>query len=79
MSGKDIYEENKRLRSENDLIREQRDNDRLKREQKFDAGLDLLSDALSSFFTGKAQIIVTSGNNPEDQVIYFQMTRGETP
>lgn len=73
MSGKDIYEENKRLRAENDLLREQQENARLRREKAADDCAELAIRAVNAFIAGKASIVTTSGNDPETRIIYFQM------
>jgi hypothetical protein len=68
MSGKDIYEENRRLKDQVENLREQvadlRDHNRNE--------ANWMTAAFLSFLGGDAALVVTDGNDPGSKVIYFQ-------
>jgi phage terminase Nu1 subunit (DNA packaging protein) len=66
--GKDIYEENKRIRAENDLLRAQADNKRLKREAAADAMGELAIASIHRFLAGMAAFHVTVCGQPTYEI-----------
>ena len=66
--GKDIYEENKRIRAENDLLREQAANRRLHREAAMDAMADIAITSIHRFFVGGAALHITVCGQPTYEV-----------
>lgn len=72
--GKQLYDQRKRLKMENDIRMEQSFLDRQKREAEADALVDLGMKALRQFLDGKASLVITGGNREGEQVVYFQMS-----
>lgn len=69
--GHHLYEENKRLKAENDGLRQQlRESGRLADEDQIDV---LAREALKQILTGKAMLVTTAGNVPGDRLTYFQL------
>lgn len=71
--GKQLYDERKRIKMENDIRMEQSHNDRLRREALADEIVELAMKAARDFLSGKAAIIVTPGHEAGAKVISFQM------
>jgi regulator of replication initiation timing len=65
---KDQYEENKRLRAENDALRDQAVNNRLKREAATDAMADLAIASIHRFLAGMAAFHVTVCGQPTYEI-----------
>lgn len=56
--GKDRYEERRRLENENVILREQKENRRLKNEAHLEEGAVIVMDGLRGFFDGTARLFV---------------------
>ena len=54
--GDPIYDEKRKLQRENELLRERQENDRLTKEARFEAHMEIISQGLADFFSGKAHI-----------------------
>lgn len=59
--GKDRYEERRRLENENSLLREQRENRRLKNDAELEAGALAIAKGLCNFFEGPGCLVVEAG------------------
>ena len=54
--GDPLYDEKRKLQRENELLRERKENDRLKKELRFEERMEVISQGLAAFFAGKACI-----------------------
>ena len=61
--GKDQYDERRRLERENELLREQRTNERHKRDLAADETADLFMAGLKDFLEGKACLVTRPGDD----------------
>lgn len=59
---KNLYDENKRLKAENERLRDQRQDDYATRQQRGQAASDLLIEAASGFLRGTAALVIEPVN-----------------
>jgi hypothetical protein len=72
MSGKSDYEERRRLQAENDLLRERRENARLRTDAEAGEIGAMFMTAARAFLSGKATFVVAQGAG-DGLVVSFRM------
>lgn len=59
--GDPLYEERQRLKRENEVLRERKENARLKAEAQFEEQAPIILQGLSDLFSGKSQVVNIGG------------------